>query len=317
MMDGIGHQTLLHAWSSVLAGKEEEVPLVLGAHKDILENISSTNHGDLEDFGPNQKRMTWMSKLRFMLHYLWDEFWNPPRDLRVIFLPKDIFARLQERIREEVAESAHISDQKLFVGNGDILTAWITRAVAVSMPKPRPITLVTVLNARFRLQKFIESGGVYLQNMAFTGYAFLSARLARGPVGPIALLYRRRLVEQGTVQQMLSLLKTVRQDIESDGSLSFFYGDPHASMIFANNLTKLELIKSANFSPAVLSLGEKEESRSNPPGSMVTFQNLFHSNSRAPNIFWVLGKDHGGNYWLKGNFLPVAWKMIEKELRDM
>ncbi|KAE8321612.1 hypothetical protein BDV39DRAFT_210539 [Aspergillus sergii] len=316
-IDAMGYQALVSAWSSVLAGQDEEVPLVFGAHKDILEDVSSNHDGDQEDYWPDQMRMTRMSKLKFMFRHLWEEFWNPPREVRVIFLPKDTFARLQKRSQEEVAESPHTSDQRPFVNDGDIFTAWATRAVASSIPKPCPMTLVTIVNARFRLPLLIESGGVYLQNLAVAGYTFLSTQLARGPLGPIALSHRRHFVEQGTEQQILGLLKTVRQDIESDGSPSFFYGDPNASVIFVNNLTKLELIKAANFGPALLSQGDKKESRSNPPGSMVTFLNYFHPNSAGVDIFWILGKDYDGNYWLKGNLLPRAWEIIERELRDM
>ncbi|KAJ5104259.1 hypothetical protein N7532_004788 [Penicillium argentinense] len=317
MMDAAGHQALLHAWSSVLAGQEEEVPLVLGAHKDILEDVSSNYDGDQEEFGPDRMRMRGMGKLKFMFQYLWEEFWNSPRETRVIFLPRNIFVRLQKRIRAEVAESAHTSDQKSFVSDGDILAAWATRAVASTMPKPRPITIVSFVNARFRLPPLIESRGIYLQNMVLAGYAFLSAHLARGPVGPIALSHRRHLDEQGTEQQTFSLLKTVRQDIESDGSPNVFYGEPHASLMIVNNLTKLGIIKAANFGPAVLSQGDKEESRSNPPGTMVTVQNYFHPVSGGPNLFCILGKDYGGNYWLQGCLLPRVWEIIEKELEDM
>jgi hypothetical protein len=301
----------------VLAGQEEEVPLVLGAHKDILEDVSSNNDGDKEEFGPNQIRMRGMGKLKFMFQYLWEEFWNPSRETRVIFLPKDIFARLQKRIREEAVESAHTSDRKPFVSDGDILAAWATRAVASTMPKSRPMTIVTFLNARFRLQPLIKSGGVYLQNMVLVGYAFLSAQLAKGPVGPIALSYRRHLVEQGTVQQTFSLLKTVRRDIESDGSPNVLYGEPHASFMIVNNLTKLGIFKSVNFGPAVLSQGGKEESRSNYPGSMVTVQNYFHPKMGGANVFCILGKDYGGNYWLQGTFWPRAWEIIEEELNGI
>lgn len=317
MMDAIGYQELLHAWSLVLAGQEEDVPLVLGAHKDILEDASSNNDGDEEEFGPNRIRMRRMSKLKFMFQYLWEEFWNPPRETQVIFLPKDIFARLQKRTREEVAESAHTSDQKPFVSDGDILTAWATHVLASTMPKPRPITIVAFLNARFRLPSLIESGGVYLQNMVLVGYAFLSAQLTRGSVGPIALSYRRHLVEQGTEQQTFSLLKTVRQDIKSDGTPNVLYGEPHASFMIVNNLTKLRIFNAANFGPAVLSQGNKEESRSNSPGSMVTVQNYFYPKMEGANVFCILGKDYGGNYWLQGTFWPRAWEIIKKELKDM
>ncbi|KAB8271706.1 hypothetical protein BDV30DRAFT_240184 [Aspergillus minisclerotigenes] len=286
LMDAMGSQALVSAWSSVLAGQDEEVPLVLGTHKDILADLSPNNDtfmGRIVELSPGRK------------------------------FPEDTFARLQKRIREEATESARTSDQKPFVSDGDILTAWATHTVASSMPEPCPITLVSIVNTRFRLPLLTESGGVYLQNMALAAYAFLSAQLAKGPIGPIALSHRGHLVEQ----QTLGLLKIVRQDIKSAGSPSLFCGDTNASVLFVNNLTKMGLIKAANFGSALLSQGDKRESRSNPPGRMVTFLNYIHPNWGRVNSLFIAGKDYDGNYWLRGDLPPQAWKIIDKELRDM
>lgn len=300
------------------AGRAEEIPIFLGARKDILEDIIPHDDERHEEFGLSRTRMTGMGKLKFIFQHLWEKLWNPRRELRVIFLPKDTFTRLQKRVRDEVAEIAHTNDQELFVSDGDILTAWATSVVASALPKPRPMTVVNMLNIRFRLSPLIESGGIYLQNMVLAGYAFLSAQLARGPLGPIALSHRSHLVEQTSEQQTLSQLQTVRQDIKSSGSPNLLYGEPHAGFVFVNNLAKLGTIQAANFRPAILRQGQKGELRSNPPGSMVTFQNYFHPNSSGPvDALWIFGQDYGGNYWLEGNFLPRAWEIVETELRDM
>lgn len=116
----------------------------------------------------------------------------------------------------------------------------------------------------------------------------------------------RHLVEQGTEQQTLGLLKIVRQDIKSAGRPSLFYGDPNASILFVNDLTKMGLIKAANFGPALLSQGDKRKSRSNPPGSMVTFLIYIHPNSGRANSLFIAGKDNDGNYWLKGDLLATG-----------
>ncbi|UCK57146.1 hypothetical protein AFCA_000083 [Aspergillus flavus] len=108
----------------------------------------------------------------------------------------------------------------------------------------------------------------------------------------------RHLVEQGTEQQTLGLLKIVRQDIKSAGSPSLFYGDPNASILFVNDLTKMGLIKAANFGPALLSQGDKRKSRSNPPGNML-----------VKTTTEIIGS--------KETFSPQAWEITDKELRDM
>ncbi|KAJ5806648.1 uncharacterized protein N7503_004250 [Penicillium pulvis] len=319
MMDALGQQALLHSWSLVLAGEEGKVPPFLGARKDILwEAQSSTNYRDQGEFVLERKRLTGMSKVMFIFRFLWDKFWNPPREYRLIFLPRNAFERLQRRIREEVADAAQSGAQIPFVSEGDILTAFVTRAVASSEPHPRPITIAIISNARFRLPLLIESGGVYVQNMLLLAFAFISSQLARGPAGPIALSHRRHLAEQITEEQTLNLLKTMRRDIESHGKPRLEFGESNACMIVFNNLTKAEIIKAANFSPTVLRQGEAGNSRTNPPGTMKAF---FVRDINMPvlvmNFFSVLGKDYGGNYWLSGSLLPRAWAKMEEELRNI
>ncbi|KAJ5125494.1 transcriptional regulator sdnM [Penicillium atrosanguineum] len=318
MMDAVGIQALLQAWSLVLAGRADEVPPAFGAHKDVLETIESSNDGKQEDFGPDEQRMTGMSKLTFIFHNLWDRLWNPRWERRAIYLPKDIYLRLKKRVQDEAALSTLTSLEKPVVTENDTLTAWVTRAVAMTLPNPRPVTAVILSNARFRLPLLLESTGVYLQNMVLMGLAFFPTELARGPLGPIALTNRRHIAEQGTVQQTLAMLRTMRQDITSDKTPNLFYGDPHASVLFVSNVNKLDLIKAPNFGPAVLRQGDGEKSRINPPGTML----IYHNYTTKPlvggtNAVWMLGKDYGGNYWLEGNFLPRTWNLLEEEIKDM
>lgn len=319
MMDAIGQQALLHAWSLVLAGEEKKVPPFLGARKDILwEAENSTKYRYQGEFVLERKRLTGMSKLMFILRFLWDKFWNPPKEYRFMFLPKNSFERLQRRTREEVAETAQGNVQIPFVSEGDILTAWVIRAVAASEPKARPITVAVLSNARFRLPLLIESGGVYAQNMLFLAFVFISSQLARGPAGSIALSHRRHLTEQTTEEQTINCLKTMRQDIESHGNPRLAFGESNACMIVFNNVTKAEIIKAANFGPAVLRQGEAGNSRINLPGTMKSFLSRnIHMPAPAINYFSMLGKDYGGNYWFSGNLLPRAWAKIEEELRDI
>lgn len=235
-----------------------------------------------------------------------------------MFLPRDTFERLQRRTHMQIAENAQIGAPIPFLSEGDILTAWVTRVVASSEPKPRPVTVAVITNARFRLPLLIQSGGVYIQNMLYLTFAFMSSQLVRGPAGPIALSHRRQIAEQMTEEQTLRLLKTTRQEIESRGNPRLEFGESNASIIVFNNLTKAEIIKAAKFGPAVLRQGEAEHSRSNLPGTMKTF---FARDLKmavpAVNDFSMLGKDYDGNYWLRGNLLPRAWEKMEEELRDM
>jgi len=317
LMDVMGGQALLAAWSSVLAGREEDVPNVLGARKDILQDPAITAE-DEEDFILGKSRLTGLSLLIFQLRSLWDIVWNGARERRVIFLPKSSFEKIKTQTGQEVIAGFPQADHVPCVSESDILTAWATRAIALSEPNSRSMMVMSLLNLRFRFPLLLQSSGVFIQNMVLGTYTFLSSRVAKGPLGPIALEHRQRVIEQGTERQARKFLKAVIEDIEAGRQPRVLFGKSDGVPVVFNNVIKAELIKSANFAPAVIDQGEKNETRKNPLGTMVYYYNEVMDNTfNGLNIFVMLGKDYSGNYWLMGTLLPRAWTVIEEELRKL
>ncbi|KAJ5818542.1 hypothetical protein N7474_004133 [Penicillium riverlandense] len=320
LMDASGVQALLAAWSSVLAGREGEVPMVLGARTDILRKAASTDgDGMPEEFELERKRLKGTSLLKFYLRIFWNRIWEPRRQRRIVFLPRSALTRMRTRVQQEIAESNQALDHTPFVSDGDIITAWITQAAASSEPKEtRPVTVYSVLNARFRIPQLRK--GVFIQNMALGTCTFLPVQLAHGPIGSIALSHRQHVLEQGKEKQIFGFLRRAYQDIEKTGIPKLFFGESHALLMLFNNVTKIEVMKAVNFGPAVLSQGEIDETRKNPLGTMVTYYNetLFVDPSfNALNLFVIHGKDYGGNYWCMGNLLPRTWEKIEEGLSNV
>ncbi|KAJ5681415.1 uncharacterized protein N7477_001355 [Penicillium maclennaniae] len=294
LMDVMSGRALLAAWSSVLAGREDEVPTVLGAREDILQHPAVTADDD-DEFILEKSRLTGLSLIVFQLRSLWDMIRNGSRERRVIFLPKTSYEKLKTRTRQEVATLASGADPAPFMSESDILTAWATRAIALSEPHSRSVVVMSLLNLRFRIPLLLQSTGVFLQNMVLGTYAFFSSPIAKGPLGPIALGHRQHVAEQGTEQQLRKFLKAAMTDIEA-----------------------AELMKAANFAPAVITQGETTENRTNALGTMVNYFNeTLDNNFEGLNIFVMLGKDHAENYWFMGTLLPRAWDVIEGELRNL
>jgi hypothetical protein len=317
LMDVMGGQALLAAWSSVLAGREYEVPNVLGAREDILQHPAITAE-DEEEFILGKSRLTGLNLLVFQLRSLWDIVWNGSRERRVIFLPKTAFEKIKSQTRQDVAAASMAHDPAPFVSESDILTAWATRAVALSEPNNRSIVVMSLLNLRFRIPLLIQASGVFIQNMVLGTYTFLSSQVAKGPLGPIALDHRRHVTEQGTEQQSRKFLKAVMQDIESGRAPRVLFGKSDSVPLVFNNVIKAELMKTANFAPAVVAQGEKTENRKNPLGTMVNYYNeVLYNTFEGLNIFVMLGKDYSENYWLMGTLLPRAWTIIEEELNRL
>lgn len=317
LMDALGGQALLISWSLVLAGREDEVPQVIGAREDFPSAIADDDRIQ-EEFELEHRRLTGVGLLLFNLRCLWDYLWDPPRERRMIFLPRDAFSRLQKQAQRDISESLPDPESIPFVSEADILAAWLTRAVALSEPTPRPVTALSVLNARFRLSPLTKTGGVFIQNMLLGTFAFFSEQLATGPVGTIAVNHRQSFVRQSTEGQAIGFLKSLLRDIRARRNPRLLFGDPSAVPIIFNNVVKAELMKVVNFGPAVLRQGEMSQTRRNSLGKMVAYHNqsLDHS-CKDINMFGMLGKDDGENYWLMGTLFPRAWAKIEDEIRTI
>ncbi|RDA91799.1 hypothetical protein CP533_2804 [Ophiocordyceps camponoti-saundersi (nom. inval.)] len=322
LMDAVGQQALLRSWSLVLAGREQDVPPILGAREDVLKELEDEeSEEERELLALEKNRLGMLGSIAMIMRFMWDKFWNPPLELRAIYLPSKTLNRLQTKAQKQISELPKnpVYDSS-FVSEGDVLTAWIAQAVSQTKPASlRPLTLISFFNARYRLPRLRgETTGVYAQNMTQMSFTFCSPQLARGDLGHLALHHRRQIVEQTSRGQTLSLLRTTRRSIEAGKKLAVFYGESNAMPIFYNNLAKVDLLKAADFGPAVLSRGDCSDSRSNPAGTMTMYYNQPVDGSLGgTNAFYVLGKDHADNYWLLGDLLPQAWTRIEEELREL
>ncbi|KAL4926777.1 uncharacterized protein BDV17DRAFT_141202 [Aspergillus undulatus] len=328
LMDVMGQQALLRSWSLVLAGRESEVPPLLGARDDTICAIAdaSAEEEKSEEFILGKKQLKGYAMLVFGLRFVWDMLWNWTIDSRTICLPKRAVAELRRHAQDGLADPDQGSEgQKPFISEGDILTAWASRAVAASLPQPRPVTVLHVLNARFRLPSLIQASkaGVHVQNMAVAAFTFLSPEIATGALGPIALENRRHLSEQSTEGQVLAFVRELRRESNSEsksGSDSAIVcGESNALLMPFTNWTRADLLKTADFSGAVLRPGESEEGqeqlRVNPPGTpLYHHSSAMRQDPTMRNVVVVLGKDHGDNYWLTGMLSPRAWVEIEREI---
>ncbi|KAH8911586.1 hypothetical protein BR93DRAFT_351993 [Coniochaeta sp. PMI_546] len=314
LMDVMGQQALLHAWSLVLAGRESDVPPVLGAREDVI-CVAADAPVEKEEFRMGQKRLKGWNMLMFGLRYAWDMLRNPQVETRTVFLPRRAVAELRRQAEVDLA-AVDGGEKNIFVSDGDVLTAWATQAVASSLPQPRPVTVLHALNARFRLSALAQASGVYIQNMAVAAFTFLSAEVATGPLGRIALENRRHLLEQATEGQVLAFLRELRGQSKTDSDPTMLCGESDAVLLPFTNWTKADIFNAADFSPAVVRAGEDGPSRSNPPGTIVFHhaQSLRQAQG-ARNVVVVLGKDHCSNYWLTGILLPSAWAKIEESIR--
>ncbi|KAM5350602.1 hypothetical protein ACJ41O_007107 [Fusarium nematophilum] len=326
LMDALGLQVLLHAWSLVVAGRESEVLPILGAREDVIYGAAAPPEKSEEAAGevePEEelhiapKRLQGLGLILFGLRFLWELFWQGTAQTRTVFLPREVVAKLRRRAMEEVASTPGASDEKPFLSEGDVLLGWTTRLIASSEPQHRPVTILLSVNLRFWMKALMQSTGVYAQNLAGASFAFLSPAMARGPVGPIALANRQHLKAQTTQPQLRALLRTVIADNQK-GDATFLFGPPNMLLLIVSNWTRAQIYKAADFSAAVIRQGEATGTRRNPLGAMAQLiQSPVKQSMMTKNVMVVKGKDHDDNYWLEGHLLPRAWAKVEEEIEAL
>lgn len=318
LMDVMGQQAILKSWSLVLAGRNSEVPAVLGAREDAMSAIVDAPVEKEEAYGLMQQRLKGWGMAMFGLRFTGDMLLQRVVETRTICIPKKTMESLREEALSDL-KAQHNAAGHLFVSEGDVLTAWSLRAVAASLPAPRPIAALHALNTRFRLPTLANAPGVYIQNMAVAAFTLVSHEVAVGPLGTIALENRRHLMEQSTEPQVLAYLRELNKEQASGGDpASMLFCDSNALLLPFTNWTRADFVNTLDFGPAVVHAGAIGESRKNPPGSM----RFHHASSmrQSPtvrNVVVVMGKDHDENYWLTGTLVPRSWMMIEEELKRL
>lgn len=313
-MDIMGQQSLLHAWSLVLQDKTAEVPAILGVHEDVLQAAVNASTQKAEEYHLKPMQLKGSSMVKFITRFVWDMARGPKPETQTICLPEEVVATMRLKAQMDVASIAS-GEKPAFVSDGDILTAWALRAISTSMPRPRPMTALHVMNARFRIPSISNASGIYIQNMILPANTFLSAEEALKPLGIIALRNRQHLMEQATEAQVLACL---REQLQVSEPSKLFYSDANALPVPFTNWTKAKLLQTADFSPALVRAGDRKQSRRNPPGTPIFHHVSTMKQTRTTKLMVVImGKDHENNYWLTLTLPPTTWKKINESLLEL
>lgn len=311
LMDAMGLQALLKSWSAVIGDREADVPLMLGPRTDLLFDAQDSKG----EFALDKHRLRGRNKIRFGLQFVRDKIRNSTPEMRTIFLPKSSLNRLQMGLGRQEGEPKKPTEEHPLVGESDILTAWAARAVASTELGLRAVTIGGLLDARPKIPQFAMAKGVHVQNVLTTTSVTIPAEIATGDLGPIARLNNRHLLEQSTESQVRGWLSAMEEELNGGGDGLLLFGPSDAVPMLVNDLTDADYIRVVNFQGAVMRQGEATESRWNPPGTMVmNYHQPLNKSPVWPNCFYMLGKDHGGNYWLMGSLTPQVWDKLEADL---
>ncbi|KAF2177965.1 hypothetical protein K469DRAFT_537098, partial [Zopfia rhizophila CBS 207.26] len=240
----------------------------------------------------------------------------PQLCLHIVCVPGAFLAEQRKKAIEEIRVDT--GNDKAFVSDNDVLTAWFTRLAVSGFPKNsnktvrimNAFTLATVLG-----NDHLPSAKAYISNAATEIYAFLTVRdFFTKPLSYAAYAVRRSMMEGGTREQVEALAGMKRQYLAKTGYSWPIFGDASMEMMSYSNWTKGKYFET-DFSAAIVKEGFPRATRAEKPGfaSMVQF-NAWSTKFDLRNLMPIMGKDAAGNYWLQGPLRDVVWNQIDKEL---
>lgn len=237
--------------------------------------------------------------------------WRYRTASRIVCVPGAFWAEQCKNAIEKIR--ADTGNDKVFVSDNDVLTAWFMRLAVSSFPENSNRT-VRIMNA-FALttvlgNDHLSSAKVYSSNAATEIYAFLTIRdFFTKPLSYAAYAVQRSMMEGGTWEQVEALAGMKRQCLAHP-----IFGDVSMETISYSNWAKGKYLET-DFSAAIVKEGCPRATRAEKPGfaSMVQF-NAWSTKFDLRNLLPIMGKDAAGNYWSQGPLRDVVWNGIDKEL---
>ncbi|CAN8106396.1 unnamed protein product [Discula destructiva] len=335
MCDLLGLQAIVDNWVKVLSGREDEVVPLLGVHDDPLLGVGKgLVHESEEPWALKGQILSGWGWVRFIFTMIWDAIRLGQSQQHMIYLPASSLQRLRESAMADLAAvspSVNAHDwhpQNVFLTDNDILTAWMTRSAAHSLPpnSTRSVTFLNFFELRGRLPTVFQPPhkAVYIGNFIFACWAHLSARDAQtAPLGAIAGRYRAFLAAQTSEGQVRGLLRVFRERTAAGRRIGAMR--PDSLMITCSNWSKAKFFSAVDFSPAVLGEGTASLQPKHGPGRPVYYHGLNLrplGTGRSKQVgaatgVNILGKDAGGNYWIMAMLPPNSWPLIREELESL
>jgi hypothetical protein len=325
MTDGLGRLAIVKNWCRVLSGKEDEVDPLMGVHEDPMATVGTGPvHRKEEPHALKDQNLTGFSLAIFIAHCIWDGFWVPEQETKVIFLPEKAMAALRQQAADDLSKTnvnghgtaasyGPSTPATLFVSESDVVTAWLTQITCrASGPSSRPVALSNVFELRSRLPDVFDPSAAYVGNFVRSAITQLTADEARLlPLGELALLCRQSLAEQAAEGQVRGVVRLARE-LRGKPLLPI---RPSSVLLLCSNWAKARFFEAIDFGPAVVRPGPRSDVAP-VPGKPVYFHAV--SPKQDPpmmrNVLTVLGKDCGGNYWISAKLPPAVFQNIDKEI---
>ncbi|AEO59460.1 hypothetical protein MYCTH_2307806 [Thermothelomyces thermophilus ATCC 42464] len=310
--DAIGMQYVVENWSRVLWGREDEIPTPCGLDSDPFDALAKGTRPSVEPHLLTDSRVGLGGMLKWGLSYGVDMLVRA-KENRMVCVPETYWRPQLERALAELrAEATEKGEDvsKVFLTEGDILTAWTLRCVVAPL-RMNPERTVAASIA-MSLRKAFEGDLIppsaerpYVGN-AF-GWANVLVRagdVTSKPLSWLARQVRRAINEQGTRAQHEAYYAMVRES--GMGLPIVVIGDGGMAQVGFSNWDKAGLFR-LDFAPA----------RTVPKDGVPCLPSYVQENHgpvKPADGFFVLGKDSKGNYWTSAYRVKGQWAKFQEQL---
>jgi hypothetical protein len=126
--DATAKRAILDAWNLVMLGREDQIPTPVSYREDALKDLGTN---PLSPHALADRKTSTLGMIRWALSNITDLFFRN-QETRIICLPAGFVENLHAvAMKELVSSSPGPGEERPFVSEGDILTAWVAR-LAVS-----------------------------------------------------------------------------------------------------------------------------------------------------------------------------------------
>lgn len=324
LMDMVGFNDILDAWTAVLRGQENRVKPFIGFFQDPLAGLSKTKTNQLQKYVFTDTLLMGFAWFLFALRYILtvELFWHRREEDRVIFLPAKYLQKMRDKAIDELT-SNHVGDSSRlpFISEGDVLFAWWTKVV-LQAESPSPSCTINMRNTYCCRSVLAELGHIpsatsaLVTNAVFAALTFLSVRqVLSKPLSFTASEVRKSLIQQRTPEQLQALDAIQRNTLDNAHHPALF-GNPNMYMIMISNWVEAKLFQ-VDFSSAVRREGMSLDKRSNQLGRPSCIQGTGTRDYTTRNTGVVIGKDASGNWWLLYTLRKQTWPAVEEQILSM
>ncbi|KAF9698313.1 hypothetical protein EKO04_003352 [Ascochyta lentis] len=296
--DALGRQSLLQAWTAVLDGREEDVPVFVPYKDDPI--VAIAEGAKPSDYVLFTSALTGIWFVLFIINFIFE----------ILIHPKEA------SLAELVAKGAR--EQDVFLSHGDVLLAfWCKTTLAAQHLRPsRPVHIINAMNLRgVSAELPSPDKSAYIGNAVIGALTLTTvAEIEALSMSELASRVREDLKTQKEPRQVKSLVAWTLDRYKSGARLAMV-GSWNQIMFSWSNWNRARFYE-VDFSSAVVRSGLNGEDRMSKLGRPSFIMNRGHGDGISiRNGGPLIGEDANGDWWVSWPMRAEAWSEVEKALK--